>query len=236
MYFLYIKSPTESLYTNRPKTEILSNESLSELFQLFSKTSTIQSTPPSQIELWKDQHSICELSHIVHIKFGDHILCLARDLIGHEFDYHHKHPNIPEDQIYYTDYNERRYLEYYNDERNWIIYNLVPNRIEIVSHNNTNTILIHDDVPCGFPITYIYKFQKYLIRVTDAPFDAPFISTTNNIMCSVEFFMDDLSPPRHSSCVPMLFSGHRTKVVFTDTIMLNFLDYLIYIINGIVYE
>ena len=198
MYILYRKGLGEYLYSNRPKTEILSNKSLSELFQIFAKSATIRTTPPSQIELWHDNHSVCELSQLVQIKFGDHILCSAYDIIRYEFDYHHRHPNISRDQIKYVEYNERQYLEFSNERCNWIIYHLKPNSIEIVFPNKTDIIPIHDELQCEFPITYIYRFQKYLIRVTDAPFDDPFISVTNDIMKSVEYFMDDFVPPRHS--------------------------------------
>ncbi len=122
-------------------------------------------------------------------------------------------------------YNNHRLGFFYEDDY-YTISKIPVNKIEIIYPNRSETILIDSDIVCGYPITYIYHFERYLIRVTQSPFDAPFISCTNDIVSSVHHFMDKLCSSQDSTILSMLNTGHYTKSVYTDKIRLNFWDYL----------
>jgi hypothetical protein len=82
-------------------------------------------------------------------------------------------------------------------------------------------------------ITHTYNFQSYLVRTTNRRFRDPFIKTTNDIMSTIDRYIEDLCSHNIISMVLTLGSNKR---VFTDSIGLNFIDYVGCSINGINYD
>lgn len=220
MYHLYHKDSTV------PKISITSNESLSDLFHDFVTNHATHLKSPLQIELWKDSWSICNLSQLVQLKLGTHVLCLAFDLIEHERSHQYSHPEIPKDAIQYIDFYGMRYLTLYGAR----LCGFRPNKIEIQYPYKTEIIPIHDDLLCDLELTYVYRFTKYLIRGTEAPFDDPFIGVTNDIMPSVNYFVDKIH--RDHSCLAMISTGHYTKTVYCGNKRLDYETYLEYCLDG----
>lgn len=212
-------------HLDRSTTTILTNESLSALWQEYAKNIPKNINSISGIELRHDDHPICDLSQLIKIKFGDHILCSVYDLHDYERDYYHIHPIIQKQQIRSIKYDYRIELLFRSDDQEWIISNLIPNQLEIIFPHRTDIIHLHDDLPCGFPITYTYNFQTYLIRTCTPYYENPYINVTNDIMSSVTHYT-----------VPNLLTRRTTKTVYTNNQSLNFIDYITCTVNGTTYD
>lgn len=154
------------------------------------------------------------------------MLCSAFDLIEHECSRSYTHPDLPNDAIQYIDCYGMKYLSIYGVP----LYRTKLNKIHIQFSNRTETIPNHDDLVGNCELTYVYRFTKYLIRVTEAPFDHPFIGMTNDIMLSIDYFMDKIH--RDHSCLVMISMGHYTKTVFYGNKMLDYANYLEYCLDG----
>lgn len=224
-------------HLDRSTTTILSNESLSALWQEYAQNIPKNMNSISGIELRKDDHSICELSQLIKIKFGDHVLCSVYDLHDYERDYYHKHPIIQKEQIRSIKYDHTRdyriELLFRSDDQEWMISNLIPNQLKIIFPHRTETIHLHDDLPCGFPITYVYNYQTYLIRIRTPYYENPFINVTNDIMSSITNYIDSFCS--HYD-IPNLLTRRTTETVYTDDKRLEFIDYITCTVNGTNYD